>query len=247
MSKIAAIVLAGGKGTRMKLDYPKVLYPFQQKPLLFYLLKTLAAIDLTKIVVVVGFQKEKVKKAVKKFPFFDKRFEFAWQEKQLGTGDAVKAAQENFFGFKGSILVAYGDTPFWSKETIKGMFNLHNKNKATITLAIAHLPKQFAYGRVVIDNGKVKRIVEEKDCDPEELKIKDKNAGLYVFDSKWLFANIDKLSNNNAQKEYYLTDLIGLAVEQKYQVLPYFLSDSYEAIGINTKDNVLLAKKVRRV
>ncbi len=242
MGKIkAGIVLAAGKGTRMKISYPKVLYPLGGKTLLERLLRTLDQAQLDKIVVVVGFQAQKVRKRVKGFNLQTK-IEFAFQAEQLGTGHATKCAKQNFEGLKGGVLVAYGDMPFWSLKTIRQMFRVHEKNKATITLAIAELPKQFTYGRVIIENGKVKAVIEEKDCSLSQLRIKAKNAGLYVFDSVWLFANLDKLSNQNAQREYYLTDLIEIAVKQDKKVVPYFLENSYEAIGVNTKKDIHLAE-----
>lgn len=238
----SAIVLAGGKGKRMGLPYPKVLYPFRGKPILRWLLETLDEIGLRKIVLVVGFQAEKVKEAVKKFSLRTP-LEFALQRKQLGTGHAVKCTENNFVGQNEDILVAYGDMPFWSQKTIKEMFRLHQEKKATITLAVTKLPKQFAYGRVIIEEGKVKAIVEEKDCSPEQLKIKKKNAGLYVFEGTWLFANLGKLSRENAQGEYYLTDMVEIAVRQHRRVLPYFLKNPYEAIGINTPEDIKIAQE----
>jgi bifunctional UDP-N-acetylglucosamine pyrophosphorylase / glucosamine-1-phosphate N-acetyltransferase len=238
------VVLAAGKGTRMKEELPKVLVPVKSKPMIEYLIKSIidSGVDQNPILVVSPDNHEIIKNVLYDYPC-----EYAIQEKQLGTGHALYCAQEIIKEDKGHIISFYGDHPFVSQETIKKVAEFDwPVNMVTTTVPDFNEWRQnfYHWGRVIRSNNNIEEIVEFKDATTDEVKnIKEVNPGFYSFDLVWLRKNIKKLRNNNAQKEYYLTDLIRIAF---YQGLPInsFSIDPREAIGINTKEELMVAESL---
>ncbi|RYG26839.1 bifunctional UDP-N-acetylglucosamine diphosphorylase/glucosamine-1-phosphate N-acetyltransferase GlmU [bacterium] len=200
----AAIVLAAGKGTRMKSDLPKVLHPVCGLPMVAHVVRALRGAGVERIVVVVGHGGEKVQEAL------GDSVEYAWQREQLGTGHAVRCAVDALQGHEGPVVIASGDTPLVTQETMAELLQTHGDRALTVATAILDDPT--GYGRIVRDaTGKPTRIVEQKDASPEQRSIREVNAGLYAFDAQVLFALLPRLRNANAQNEYYLTDLVQMA------------------------------------
>jgi bifunctional UDP-N-acetylglucosamine pyrophosphorylase/glucosamine-1-phosphate N-acetyltransferase len=166
------------------------------------------------------------------------------QEEQLGTGHAVACALDALAGFRGTVLILCGDTPLLRSETLKNLQTFHHENNAAITVLTAVMDDPFGYGRVIRDEaGRVSRIVEQKDADPEEQTIREINSGIYCMDSDFLFSNIKEIGNNNAQGEYYLTDLLAIAVRKGLTCLALPTADADEIMGVN--DRVQLAEAGR--
>ncbi|MGB9081672.1 MAG: bifunctional UDP-N-acetylglucosamine diphosphorylase/glucosamine-1-phosphate N-acetyltransferase GlmU, partial [Desulfuromonadaceae bacterium] len=168
----------------------------------------------------------------------------AMQEEQLGTGHAVACALDALTGFRGTVLILCGDTPLLRGETLKNMLAYHRDNRAAVTVLTAVMDDPYGYGRVVRDaSGRVTRIVEQKDADPEEQEIREINSGIYCMDSDFLFGNIRGIGNDNAQGEYYLTDLLAIAVRKELTCLALPTADADEIMGVN--DRVQLAEAGR--
>ena len=228
----------------MNSNLPKVLHKVLDKPLISWVINTASSINSTKNIVVIGHKSEEIKAYFKtaKEQKAAGGLDFVLQEKQLGSGDAVKSAMGQIAeDFDGHILVLCGDTPLLTKETILAMTQAHLKagNAATILTAIAE--NTFSYGRIKRDEmGNVLAIVEEKDADENERKIKEINSGVYCFKSRFLKKYIHKIEPNNAKKEYYLTDIIKLINKAGGLVGTYITSDFCEIFGIN--DKVALAE-----
>jgi bifunctional UDP-N-acetylglucosamine pyrophosphorylase / glucosamine-1-phosphate N-acetyltransferase len=219
-----AIVLAAGKGTRMKSDQSKVMHSIIDRPMLAYIIEALRAVNVERIVVVVGYQAESIKKA---FP----DVEFALQEPQLGSGHAVMQATQ-LENEEGDTIVINGDGPCIQPETLEKLFET-NKD-ASLTLLTSVLEDGAHYGRIVRNgSGAVTGIVEAKDCSEEQKKIREINAGMYCFKNKDLFENLSKLTTNNAQHEYYITDLVKILTDQGKLVKGYVVEDRDEVMGIN--------------
>lgn len=235
---IRAVILAAGKGTRMPdHDLPKVLYPIGGKPMIKYLIKTFKDTGIHSPIIVVGFKKELVMREL------GKDYEYAVQDEQLGTAHAVLAARDALAAHSGLTFIAYGDMPFWSKETLEGMIELQALTGVVLTIASAEVGPDYAYGRIVRDKeGRLSKVVEEKDCTKEQLKIKETNGGLYLVDNTWLFEALIKINNQNAKKEYYLPDLISIAVEEERGVEAYKVENPKEAIGVNDEKNIKAAE-----
>lgn len=219
-----AIVLAAGKGTRMKSETNKVMHSLIDCPMLAYIIDALKAVHVERIVVVVGYKAESIKEA---FP----TVEFALQEPQLGTGHAVmqctQLAQE-----VGSTLIINGDGPCVQPETLERLFQ--ENEDASLTLLTAQLEDGGSYGRIIRNGqGDVISIVEAKDCTPEQKEVKEINAGMYCFNNKDLFDNLKELKTNNAQQEYYLTDLVAILANQNKKVKGIVIEDRQEVSGIN--------------
>ena len=234
IKKTAAIVLAAGKGVRMKSDLPKVLHELNGRPMIQYLAETLEDLGLAKAVIVVGYKRHLVEEALA-----DYDFDFAVQEKQLGTGHAVMMAEEALSNFDGDVLVLAGDVPFIRKETIKNLLDLHNKKNAVATVLTSEPPDPSGYGRVIRDSQDlVEKIVEHKDCSKEELQIGEINTGTFVFRKRELFENLKHIDNRNVQGEYYLTDLMEIFLRQGKRTAAFKTDDYREALGINSREQL---------
>ena len=230
-----AIVLAAGKGKRLQsesFNLPKVLRQVKGKSLLEYSLNNVNFIPQDDTVIVVGYKREMVQEQVKG------EYKFAVQEEQLGTGHAVASAESYFDGYTGDVLILYGDMPMLKRETYQALMNTHRETGADCTLLTAESNSCLAYGRIIRENGKVANIVEQKDCTPEQLNIRELNVGVYVFKADLLFSNIKNLKNDNAQGEYYLTDVPKLLIEQGKKVEAYMIGDTCEIYGVNTLEDL---------
>ena len=235
MSNKYAVVLAAGQGTRMKSKLYKVLHPVMKRPMIQHVITQLQALQLEKIITVVGFGAEQVKDQV------GNRSIFVTQEKQLGTGHAVKQAEQLLNDAEGDTLVICGDTPLLTKETLQSLFDHHRKNKAKATVLTTTIQDASGYGRVIRDsNGDVAKIVEHKDASHEQLAINEINTGTYCFDNKTLFEALKKVSNDNAQGEYYLPDVMEIIKQSGEKIAAYQTEDADETIGVN--DRIALAK-----
>ncbi len=240
MESLASVVLAAGKGTRMKSGLIKVLHPVAGVPMIAWPVAAARDAGSDPVVLVIGHQANAVQAVFRGAP----DIRCAMQEEQLGTGHAVACALEALNGFRGTVLILCGDTPLLRSETLKTMLSFHRDNKAAITVLTALMDDPYGYGRIVRDpSGRVIRIVEQKDADPEEQEIREINSGIYCMDSDFLFANIRGIGNDNAQGEYYLTDLLALAVRKGLPCLALATADADEIMGIN--DRVQLAEAAR--
>ncbi len=202
-NKICAVVLAAGQGTRMKSDLPKVLHKIAGRPMVCHLLATVDALKAEKAVVVVGPGMDQVAETVAPH-------RVVVQHKQQGTGDAVKAAREELQGFKGSVLVLYGDTPLIKKETLEEMIRLRENGAAVVVLGFEP-SDPGRYGRLIVKDGVLEKIVEFKDASEQEKAVRLCNSGVMCLDGEKLFGWLDRLKNDNAAGEYYLTDIVALA------------------------------------
>ena len=189
-NKVAAVILGAGKGTRMKSDLPKVMMPVCGKPMIRHILDTLEAEKIDDVVVVIAPDGDLVKKEVAPY-------KTCVQDKQLGTGHAVKCAKEALKGFKGDVLVIFGDQPLYTKETIEKVLNKRREGYAVV--CVGFCPEDAArYGRLIMKNGELERIVEFKDANEEEKAVKFCNSGMMCFDGEKLFEILDEISDNNA-------------------------------------------------
>ncbi|MFO8055738.1 MAG: bifunctional UDP-N-acetylglucosamine diphosphorylase/glucosamine-1-phosphate N-acetyltransferase GlmU [bacterium] len=231
MKNLAVVILAAGEGKRMKSGRAKVLHPLLGRPMVSYPLKVARSLKPEKTVVVVGVQAEEVKAAIKA-----KDVSFALQKEQKGTGHALMSAMPALKGFQGDVLVIYGDGPCLRSDTLKELVKLHRKRKAEMSLLTVEMEDPGGYGRILRDEGgRVQGIVEHKDCTPSQRKIKEANPGLYCYRMEFLKDNLKKLGNDNRQKEYYLTDLVEMAVKQGRKVPAAKVGDPCEVLGINSK------------
>lgn len=232
------VVLAAGKGTRMKSKLYKVLHKVCGKTMVEHVVDAARGVNPAKIVTVVGTGAGEVEKVL------DGKSDFAFQEKQLGTGDAVMTAKEELGDKDGATLVVTGDTPLFTTETFDELFKYHAEKGNAATVLTAEAPNPFGYGRIIRDDqGNVLRIVEQKDGKPEELKVKEINTGVFCFDNKKLFEALKHVDNNNAQGEYYLTDVLEILRNSGERVGAYKMPDFSESLGVN--DRIALAQATK--
>jgi bifunctional UDP-N-acetylglucosamine pyrophosphorylase/glucosamine-1-phosphate N-acetyltransferase len=224
MNKKSIIILAAGQGTRMKSSLPKVLHKISGKPMLYYSIKEALKIS-DDITVVLYHQAQKIKEEIKQF--FKEEINFVIQDHKNypGTGGAVMGISPKY----DKTLVLNADMPLIQANELE-KFDL----EGTIVMSVLNLKSAQGYGRVIIENENVKRVVEQKDATEEELKITTANAGVYQFDTQFLLENLPKLNNNNAQKEYYITDLVEMAITQKKVLKPIIVSEE-NFKGVNSK------------
>ena len=228
--KLAAVILAAGQGTRMKSDLPKVLHPLAGRPLVTYAVETARAMTDIPPVLVVGHGAEAVRDAV------GDGVVFVEQTEQRGTGHAVLQAREVLQGHADMVIVTYGDMPLLTAQTLNRLVQRQEKNAGPITMLSLIEENPRGFGRVVRNQSDaVVQIVEEAVATPAELKIRELNAGVYCFDAKWLWANLDHIPLSLPKREYYLTDMIGLAVAEGLRVEALVTEDKRETLGINTR------------
>lgn len=243
MENVAAIVLAAGKGTRMKSGLVKVLHPIAGRPMIDWPLEAARGAGASPVVLVVGHQAEAVQERFQGAPDIS----CALQVEQLGTGHAVACAVPALAGFSGTVLILCGDTPLLTGTTLDDLIAFHRSGGATVTVLTARMDNPHGYGRVVRDgDGRVLRIVEQKDATAEERAISEINSGIYCMEAGFLFDNIGSLGNDNAQKEFYLTDLVALAASQGAPCLAMSIDDSDEIMGVNDRAQLALAARILR-
>lgn len=240
MEPVAVVVLAAGLGKRMGLDLPKVVVSTRERPLIQHVLQSASALSPERIVVVTGHKREFVEEAVKDGAeaglYSGEKITFMVQERQRGTGDAVRSALPALDGFTGTIVILYGDVPLIKTKTLEALLTRHHTTKATLTLLSLKSDQQFAYGKVVRGkDGQIEKVVELKDCSPEQLLISELNSGFYAVDSAFLGPAVSELKNENAQKEFYLTDIVERAVVEGQRVSSLVTHDADEVQGVNTQ------------
>lgn len=238
-----AVVLAAGKGTRMQtdgVDCPKVMRLAAGKPLLWHVLSALSFIPPADTVLVVGYQKEKVMSAFSGYVF-------AEQKEQLGTGHAVMAAFSQLDGFDGDVLVCCGDMPLIRQETYRALCQTHQTSGAKCTMLTGSSDVPLPYGRILRDdNGHFVRVVEERDCTEPQRAIRELNAGVYVFDARALSRALGQLRRDNAQGEYYLTDVPALMQAEGLPVTVCRRELGLEILGVNTPEQLACAEEALR-
>jgi UDP-N-acetylglucosamine diphosphorylase/glucosamine-1-phosphate N-acetyltransferase len=242
----AAVILAAGKGTRMKADMAKVLFPLGGRPLLLHVLDAVEAAQFDRTVVVVGHQGDQVQAAAAGRTA-GTTVEFVLQEPQLGTGHAVQCAAPLLGEFPGSVAVLAGDAPLIRSSTLQEMMTLHRETGAMVTILTARVPDPTGYGRIIRDHeGRITGIVEDKDCLPEQRPIDEINSSIYAFNYPFLSEHLFRLGNDNRQKEYYLTDIVSMAFEKGERVEGIIVADHREISGINTREQLEDAETVHR-
>lgn len=228
---LTAIVLAAGKGTRMKSEKAKVLHEVFHRPMVHYVIDALLALEPDQTIAVVGHQEEKVRRSLKSFDV-----DFAVQKEQLGTGHAVLAAEQECENNKGVALIVCGDTPLILAESLKAMLEQHLATDTAITLMTTLLDNPTNYGRIITDeSGSILEIVEEKDADDEQKKIRLINVGIYCVNLPFLFDTLKQVGTDNAQGEVYLTDIVSIAVRKGMEVKSFVHPQPMHVLGVNSR------------
>lgn len=243
MGEVAAIVLAAGKGTRMKSELVKVMHPLGGLPMISWPVMVAREAGASIVTVVIGHQSEKVQE------YFSDQSDivFASQDEQLGTGHAVACCRQALSGFTGTVLILCGDVPLITTQTLQLMLDHHSSQRAAVTVLTTCMENPFGYGRVLKDaDGKVVAIVEEKDATAAQRSINEINSGIYCVDARFLFAAIGELKNDNAQQEYYLTDIIKAAVAGGKACCAFAVGDPMEVMGVNDRAQLAEAGRVVR-
>ena len=243
MAISAALILAAGKGTRMKSALVKVLHELAGRPMLGWPLAAAREAGAGQIVIVAGHQADQVQKRFGA----DVGIRIALQEEQLGTGHAVSCSLDQLDGLSGAVLILCGDTPLLTAATLQRLAAEHAASGAAVTVLTAKLDRPFGYGRIVRDGeGRVRRIVEQKDASPEEQAINEVNSGIYCMELEFLRAHIGRLGSENAQNEYYLTDLVGIAVAEHAGCSAVMADDPDEIMGVNDRVQLAHASRILR-
>ncbi len=238
--KTGTVILAAGFGKRMHSAIPKVIHPLLGKPLLAYAIESAKAVSDEKPVVIVGFEKEKVMGVVKE------DVAFVSQNEQLGTAHAVMMAEPQLRGKVDLVVVTSADMPLISEETLEKLVAVQKASQGIMTLVSIKGDESRGFGRVLRDDrGNAKAIIEEKVATPEQLEIKEYNAGIYCIKADWLWNALKKVKKSPVG-EYYLTDLLALAVSEQHTVTVLTLEDAEEAIGINNRIHFAEVEKVIR-
>jgi bifunctional UDP-N-acetylglucosamine pyrophosphorylase/glucosamine-1-phosphate N-acetyltransferase len=236
----AAIILAAGRGKRMKSDLPKVLHQLGGKPMVEYVIHTAKAAGAERIILVIGHKWEQTQNYLENL-----KVQFAIQREQLGTGHAVLQTKELLFDFEGEVLILCGDVPLLKVNTLKDLLEEHRRHNAAATVLTTILEDPSGYGRIIRDvKGAVQEIVEDKDASADQKRVREINTGTFCFDKKSLFSVLEKVTNHNRQGEYYLTDTLKLLLNQKLSVRAVVATDSSETMGVNSPEELEVAEKI---
>jgi len=238
MMKFTTIILAAGKGTRMKSDLPKVLHPVCGRPMIHFPIQVAEDAGASEIITVIGHGAESVKDELS-----DLKVSFVTQEKQLGTGHAVIVCRDAVSDRSLPIVILCGDVPLLRESTLEGLVRSHKAEKNSVTVLTACVDDPGGYGRIIKDGDEILRIVEEKDASAEEKSVREINSGIYCVDGDFLFEALDRVGNSNAQGEYYLTDIIKIGREMGRRVGWSTINDSLEIMGINSRRDLAIAEK----
>ncbi|ARJ51043.1 bifunctional UDP-N-acetylglucosamine diphosphorylase/glucosamine-1-phosphate N-acetyltransferase GlmU [Staphylococcus lutrae] len=236
-----AIVLAAGKGTRMKSKQAKVLHHVAGKPMIGHVIDQVRASGVDQVVTIVGHGAESVQEALADASLY------SFQQEQLGTAHAVKTAAEHLASKEGMTLVVCGDTPLITSDTLSRLIAHHAQEEAQATVLSATAPQPFGYGRIIRgDHGQLIEIVEEKDADDSQKAITEVSSGIFAFDNQTLFELLEHVDNNNAQGEYYLPQVLTLILQNKGKVAIYHTDDFEEIMGVNDRIALSRAEKAYR-
>ena len=238
--RTTAIILAAGQGTRMKSKLPKVLHKVLGKPMVQWVIDCLTAAGVTDKITVLGHGAEQVATVVAE------QTSIVYQTEQLGTGHAVMQGVKALGTENDCVIVICGDTPLLQADTIKSLLAKHNAEKNMVTVLTAQASDPTGYGRIVRNGAQIEAIVEQKDATEEEKTITEINTGTYCFNQQFLLQYLPTLTTNNAQKEYYLTDLIKIANQNQFPVGGYQLDDFSESLGVNNRVQLAQAEQVLR-
>ena len=241
MSDLVTVILAAGKGTRMKSALPKVLHKAGGKAMVAHVLAAAKAAGATRQIVVTGFGGDQVREAL------TGQAEFVTQTEQLGTGHAVKMTAPLLKDTQGTIMVLCGDTPLLTGALLKKLYDEHIAAQAKATVLTAVMPDATGYGRIIRQaDGSVEKIVEHKDATEAERAVKEVNSGIYCFDAQALFAALEKVTNDNAQGEYYLPDVLGILKKQGERIWAVAADDFEETLGVNSRAQLAKAEHILR-
>ncbi len=237
---LAVIILAAGEGTRMKSSHPKVLHQICGQSIISYVTEEAEKLNPSRLIVVVGNEAERVKDELKD------RGECVVQKERLGTGHAALTAREALSGFKGDLIILSGDSPLIRAETLRELISVRLSAGAAAAVLTAGLSDPTGYGRIIRDGDEVARIVEERDADDEAKLVSEVNGGIYAFEAAKALNLLERISNENDQKEYYLTDLIAILKDEGLKAVAVKAKDSSEILGINSRAQLAQAEKIMR-
>ena len=231
---LSIVILAAGRGTRMKSELPKVLHKINGKPMIDQVINTANSLEPDKIVVVIGYKYKLLESHLNSFDI-----NFAYQFNQKGTGHAVSKTKDFFKNYSGHILILSGDVPLLSNDTLNKLWGHHKNQNASATILTAELDDATGYGRIIRDhNNNLHKIVEHKDASDTEKNITEINTGIYIFNSKILFEELPKVKNNNNQGEYYLPDVLLYILDQNKKVSLLKTKNYYEIQGVNNQEQL---------
>lgn len=243
MKNVAVLILAAGEGTRMKSERSKVLHEVCGRPMVRWVLSAVRPLKPASIDLIVGHKADQVRAELAQ-----EKISYVTQGQQLGTGHAVRLAGRRLKNFKGDVLVLCADTPLIAADTLQGLLSFHRKRRNAATILSAHFSNPFSYGRIVrLPSGQVTGIVEEKDATPQQRAITEINSGIYCFKSPLIWQALSRVRNDNAKKEYYLTDVIGILDRAGEKVDAFSQVQPDEIMGVNNRRDLSVAEaKMRR-
>lgn len=239
---VKSVILAAGKGTRMKSDKPKVVHQVMGKPMVYYSIEAARQAGADEVCVIVGYKADEVKSAIAA-SVNDVKVDYALQEEQLGTGHAVKCAAD-FIGRDGDVIILCGDTPLVTGDTLRKALDFHKESGNGVTVISAMLDDPFGYGRIIRNGDSLAKIVEQKDADEAEQAVKEVNSGMYIFDCAALQDALSHISNDNAQGEYYLPDAIEIIKKMGLPASAVPMDDADQIRGVNTLEQLADAEKI---
>lgn len=239
---VLAIVMAAGKGTRMKSKRSKLVHKIYGKEIIRRAIENVKRAGIEEVITVVGYQREQIEEVL------GDTVKYAIQEEQLGTGHAVMKAAKLLEGKKGKVLILNGDHPIMRPETLKKLVKQSNEREESATILTMVHEQVIPYGKIIHDeDGKIKEIIEHKDCNEEQLMIREVNLGMYCFDIQELLKALKCLKNNNVQKEYYLTDVIKIMYDKGLKTGSIVVSDNAEVLGINDRMDLEILTKALQI